>query len=159
MRLMCALVFAAVALMALPSRSPAKDNKLPADVMDILSKADQIELLSLDPNSDGDKSKDAFHEYKVLGKTAVKDTEARKKLVESLTKGMEGEIRPAKCFNPRHGIRATHDGKTVELVICFECHQFGLYSGAGEVTGFLVDKSPEPAFDKVLKDAGIPKAK
>ena len=159
MRLMCTLVFAGAALMAVPSRSPAKDNKLPADVVDILSKAEQFELLSLDPNSEGDKSKDAFHEYKVLGKTAVKDAEARKKLIESLTKGMEGEIRPAKCFNPRHGIRATHDGKTVDLVICFECHQFGLFSGAGEVTGFLVDKSPEPAFDKVLKDAGIPKAK
>src|SRR5262249_37765355 len=102
MRLMCALVFAAAALMAVPSRSPAKDNKLPPEVVDILSKAEQIELLSLDPKSEGDKSKDAFHEYKVLGKTAVKDAEARKKLIESLTKGMEGEIHPAKCFNPRH---------------------------------------------------------
>jgi hypothetical protein len=157
--MLCALVFAAAALMAVPSRSPAKDNKLPTEVLDILSKAEQFELLSLNPNSEGDQSKDAFHGYKALGKTVVKNAEARKHLTESLIKGMEGDIDPAKCFNPRHGIRATHDGKTVELVMCFECHQFKVFTGPGHVSGFLVDKSPEPAFDKILKDAGIPKAK
>jgi len=152
----CAL---ATAFLFVASAVRAEENKLPADAVNILVKAEQFELLSLDPNSEGDKSKDAFHGYKVLGKTEVKEAGARKKLVESLAKGMEGEIHPAKCFNPRHGISATHDGKSVHLVICFECHQFRAYTDPCKSTLFLVDKAPEPAFDKILKDAGIPKAK
>jgi hypothetical protein len=136
------------------------ENKLPADAQTILDKAEQIELLSIDPQrSDKDGPKDAFHGHKVLGKTTVKG-DARKELVEAFVKGMEGKIDPAKCFNPRHGIRATHEGKTVDLVICFECAQFEVYLGTDEkAKHLLVNKSPEPAFDKVLKDAGIPKAK
>jgi len=80
--------------------------------------------------------------------------------VGALLKAMEGDIQPAKCFDPRHGIRATHEGKTVELVICFQCAQFNVYVGAdGEGKHLLIGKGPEPALDKVLKDAGIPKAK
>jgi hypothetical protein len=95
----------------------------------------------------------------VLGKTMVK-ADTRKQLVETFLKGMEGKIDPAKCFDPRHGIRATHGGKTVELVICFHCSQFILYVGSAEKGPLLlVNKSPEASFDKVLKDADIPKAK
>ena len=76
---------------------------------------------------------------------------------------MKGDIIEKKCFNPRHGIRATHDGKTVELVICFECSSFDIYSGSeGSVEKtkhLLVGKSPEATFNKVLKDAGSGKPK
>ncbi|HLW65757.1 MAG TPA: hypothetical protein VKS79_10595 [Gemmataceae bacterium] len=159
MRSIPAVTIVGAVLAAASPPATAKDNKLPDEVVNVLANAETFELLSLDPDSRVDTSKDAFHGYKVLGKTSVKEADARQKLVDSLAKGMEGEIRPAKCFNPRHGIRATHDGKTVELVICFECHQFKVFTGPGKVSGLLVDKSPEPAFDKILKDAGIPKAK
>ena len=134
------------------------DNKLPEDVAKILAKAEQIELLSLDPDK-RKEAKDSFHGYKVLGKTALKDAETRKKLVEAFTKGTEGEITPALCFIPRHGLRITHDGKTAELVICFQCAQFHVYDSTGKLTSLLINKTPEPMFDQLLKDAGIPKAK
>jgi hypothetical protein len=135
------------------------DNKLPEEARTVLEKAETLELLSLDPVPPKEKPADGFHGYKVLGKTTVKG-DVRKELVGAFLKGMEGDIQPAKCFDPRHGIRATHDGKTFEVVICFECAQFKVYMGAdGEGKGLLIGKGPEPAFDKVLRDAGIPKAK
>lgn len=141
------------------SAARCEENQLPAAARTILQKAAQFELLSLDPAPEKDKSRLGFHGYRVLGKTAVKDV-VQKKLVEAFLKGTEGDIAPAKCFDPRHGIRATHDGKTVELVICFECSQFKLYVGSEEADeALLVGKTPEPVFDKVLKDAGIPKAR
>ena len=135
------------------------DNKLPEEARNVLEKAGQWEVLSLDPVQPKEKPADGFHGYKVLGKTTVKG-DVQKELVAALLKGMEGDIKPAKCFDPRHGIRATHEGKTVELVICFQCAQFNVYVGAdGEGKHLLIGKGPEPALDKVLKDAGIPKAK
>jgi hypothetical protein len=31
--------------------------------------------------------------------------------------------RRLKCFDPRHGIRVTRGGVTVDFVICFQCFQ------------------------------------
>src|SRR5262249_56401493 len=83
-------------------------------------KAKELELYSLARSERG--VKDGFHGWKVLGSTTVKDAETVKKLAAAFKKGVEennGIV--AACFNPRHGIRLTHDGKTVDLVICFEC--------------------------------------
>jgi hypothetical protein len=139
--------------------SAEKESKIPDDVKAVLDKADSFELLSLDPSVDRETVKDGFHGWKVLGKTAVKDADVRKQLVAALAKGAaenKGEV--AKCFNPRHGIRATQDKKTVEMVICFECLQAHVYIDKSDknTAGFLTNKSPQPAFDKVLKDAGVP---
>ena len=46
----------------------------------------------------------------------------QKQLLDALYKGIaDSDGNGAKCFDPRHGIRASVDGKTVDLVICFEC--------------------------------------
>ena len=95
---------------------------------------------------------------------AVKEADARKNLVAAFEKGVaDNKGIAAKCFNPRHGIRVTQDGKTADFVICFECSQFDVYSGPeGKVEKgkhLLVGKSPEATFNKVLKDAGSGKPK
>jgi hypothetical protein len=61
---------------------------------------------------------------------------------------------PARCFIPRHGIRATHDGKTVELVICFECSQLWVHQGDAK-DWMTIGKEPQSVFDKLLTEAGI----
>ena len=152
-----ALSMAGICLFAFPAAG--EDNVLPEDVLRILLRAEQLELLSLLPEPEKTKPKDHFHGYTVLGKTAIKDAAGRKNLVASFTKGMQGEINPAKCFEPRHGIRATLDGKTVGLVICFACSQFYVHDASGKSTKYLVNATPEPLFDKVQKDAGIQKVK
>lgn len=136
-----------------------QDNKLPDVAKNILEKAGQLELLSIDPRTEKEAPKGGFHGYKVLGRTTLKG-EAQKKVVAALLKGMEGKIDPAKCFDPRHGIAATHEGNSVELVICFECSQLYVHvtseKGAKKL---LIGNGPEPLLDKILKDAGIPRAK
>jgi hypothetical protein len=141
------------------SADKEKSNKIPDKARAILEKAEQIELLSIDPERPKENPKDDFHGWKVLGKTVVKDAEVRKKLVAAFQKGVEenkGEA--ALCFNPRHGIRASHDGKTADFLICFECFHGHTYVGEKEIEGFLTTDSPEAVFDKVLKDAMVPLA-
>jgi hypothetical protein len=159
MKLAFAGLFAVVVVVLVAGPAVSADNKLPESALKVLQSATEFELYSID-FAHTDKEKTGFHNMKVAGKTTVKDADTRKKLVTEFVKGLEGEINPARCFNPRHGIRATYDGKTVDLVICFECAQFKLYEGKdAEPKTLLIGKGPEPAFDKVLRDAGVPKPK
>jgi hypothetical protein len=132
------------------------ENKLPAAVREALEKAEGMTLLSLDPDEKaGVDAPVQFHGWKVLGKTEVKDKAARAKLVAALVEGASKKgLEPAKCFNPRHGLHLTYKGKSVDLVICFECAQVRVH-GAG-ADRFLIARSPQPALDKILKDAGVP---
>lgn len=146
-------------------------NAMPAEAQAILEKATPYELLSLEPSgSDDDEDKDKkvekFHGWRVLGKTAVKEADARKTVLTALVKGMaENDGSAAKCFNPRHGLRAVHDKKTVDLVICFECLQVEVYVDgkqvhpAGARGPFLTSESPQPTLDMLLKDAKVPLAR
>src|SRR5262249_25736189 len=110
-----------------------KENRLSAETKAILEKAEHFELLSLDPAVEGVKGEEGFHGWKILGKTAVKDAAVRKQIVTALDKGIaESDGNGAKCFDPRHGIRAQHDGKTVDLVICFECGWIYVFHGDKE---------------------------
>ena len=126
-RLYVLVAFASIITLGIAANGA--DN-IPDEPRAILDKAEQIELLSLDPVPSIEKLKDGFHGWKVLGKTAVKDAEVRKKLVAAFKKGVaDNDGMAAFCFNPRHGIRAIHDGKTVDFVICFECFQVQSYVG------------------------------
>lgn len=138
-------------------------KKLPEEAQAVLAKGETFELLSLHPQRDsqpGEKpDPKAFHGYKILGKIAIKEAAVRKQLLEALDKGMREKVQPARCFIPRHGIHAVQDGKTVDLVICFECHQIHVFVNGKREPVVLVGKSAEPTLDKLLKEAGIPKAK
>src|SRR5262249_9672798 len=107
--------------------------------------------------------------FKLLDRAAVKDAAMRKNLVEALTKGMaEDKIRPAKCFNPRHGIHVVQRNgkdsvKVVDIVICFECSQLRVYTQSTQGKdksekrhNYLIGHGPEPAFDKAIKDLKLP---
>jgi hypothetical protein len=151
------VLFTLLALL-LASASVSADT-IPDELQTILEKGEQFELLSLSPGYRQVKPEDAFHGWKVLGKTTVKDTEARKKLVAAFKKGVEenkGIV--AACFNPRHGIRVTQDGKTTDFVVCFECAQVQVFAGDKQEKGLLITNSPPSVFDSVLKEANVPLA-
>jgi hypothetical protein len=92
----------------------------------------------------------------VHGKTTLK-AEDRTTILAALEKGIKDAPKfAATCLRPRHGIRATHDGKTVELVICFECFAILIYVDAKFERNPKVTGAPQAAFDKVLKAAKVP---
>jgi hypothetical protein len=136
-------------------------NDLAPEVRAVLDKAVTVELLSLDPigidKIDDVPEKDRFHGYRVLGRTTLKDAEQRKAVLGALDKGIkdsDGQV--ARCFNPRHGIRASADGKTVDVVICFECLSMQAYLDGKRNGGALTTRGPQPVFDRTLRDAGVP---
>jgi hypothetical protein len=148
----------AIALLAGCADPPAP-SKLPERARAALEAPDHFELLSLDPAGPRDGHPDDFHGWKVLGRTPVEAAETRAELMAALEQGArENTGTAAGCFNPRHGIRATRGGQTADLVICFECFQVQVYAGDTRDGGFLTTRSPQPVFDQVLRDAGLPLA-
>jgi len=137
----------------------SKSKPLPSNVSSFLQEADQIELLSLDPKQSGNGDlEDGFHGWKVLGKTAIDNADAKKSVISALERGYAEGSNPAKCFWPRHGIHASHNGKTVDILICFECKQFLIYLDNQEGEYLLISASPEPVLDKALTEANVPLA-
>jgi hypothetical protein len=150
-----------VLVLTLPGTARADDKPSSKDLKALFEKAEAIDLYSLDPGADMKEPADAkqgFHGWKVLGKTTIKEAKTRKKVVAVMYQGLEAsDGTAAKCFNPRHGIRVTADGKTVDVVICFECLQMQFYVGQAMKTETTTD-TPEKVFDEVLRDAGVPLA-
>jgi hypothetical protein len=138
-------------------------NRIPEVVDRLFEKAETFELYSLDPDfkfaREGKDAggKDAFHGWKVLGKTEVKGEKERQRLADALRLGAEDNFgMVAACFIPRHGIRLKGGGKTVDVVICFQCLSAEVYVDDKRDKGFLTTGDPQPAFDTVLKAAGVP---
>jgi GH18 family chitinase len=120
----------------------------------VLDKADEITLYSLNPDKKEKKPDTGLQGWQVLGQTTLSG-EDKKAIVKALNKAIaasDGSV--AGCFNPRHGIKATHGGKTVELVICFECLSISGWTD-GERFSTLTSRQAEEAFNKVLKDKGV----
>ncbi len=116
------------------------DNKIP--------NAEQIELASLQP--------EGVVKWTELGKTIIKDAKLVKKVVAEFKKGIDDSIGlGAACFNPRHRLKATYKGKTIELVICFECLQVQCILDGKDQKILYISSSPQKLFDKILKDAGV----
>jgi hypothetical protein len=136
---------------------------LPPQTRQVLDNGPQFILYSLDPQSRGMKPADLkgkpiFHQYIILGQTPLKNAQTRADVLSALYKGIRtNKGGAAKCFNPRHGIRAVQGNQTVDLVICFECRQIKIYDGNGQHNA-STESSPQPVFDRVLSQARVPLA-
>ncbi len=98
--------------------------------------------------------KKTFHGYLILGSTEVKG-QKKMELLGKLYTAIAANADPAKCFLPRHGIRATDGERSVDLVICFQCRQIQSYVN-GREGGGLVSDAPQKYFDEVLRQARVP---
>ena len=138
--------------------SSVGSKTIPADAKTLLEQAERFELYSLDPDPSkrDESSPNAFQRWKVLGSTTILNADTRKALVTALKKGVEeNQGMVAACFNPRHGIRVTKGDKTADFVICFECYRAQVYFEKEKAQGFLVTRSPEPEFNRVLSTTAL----
>ena len=144
---------------SLPAILASCSAKFPEEIRAFLEEGERFELLSLSP-ARGAKGGDNFHDWHVLGRMTVTDSDTRRKIVAAFKNGIEGsDGAVAACFNPRHGIRAIRNGRTADFVICFECLQTRMYVDDKQKELVTTTRSPEPVFDGALKAAGLPLAR
>lgn len=132
-------------------------KELPPAAKTVLDRAAQIELLSLDPESGGEAPEaKRFHRNRILGSTVLAG-KRKQQAVAVIERGINATSIKMECFNPRHGIRATHENKTVELIICFECHQVVVAIG-NETSTLLITWKGQAELDALLSAANVPLA-
>jgi hypothetical protein len=137
------------------------ENKLPDPVAKALEKADSVELYSLTGERADKDNESSWRGWKSLGKATLTKAADKKAVSTTVAKGIAEADGGARCFVPRHGLRATHGGKTYELVICFECSWVYVYTDGGDKPDvFMTSGTPQKALDKFLTDAKVklPKA-
>jgi hypothetical protein len=125
---------------------------------------DRLILYSLDGMPDEHRlaeAKEFLYHFPVLGKVEVTDSRQRRELLAAVRRAIRKAPEPAKCFWPRHAIRAVKGGMTVDVVVCFQCRTYDVSRAQETLSGatLTIAPDPEPLFDKILADAGVPLAK
>lgn len=104
------------------------------------------------------KSAETFRDYPVFGKVEILDPAKRKEIITRLKAAVRqgNNDKMAKCFWPRHGIRAVENGQTVDYVICFECNRFEEFVNEEKLRHKAIGYTDASVFNDPLKDAGVP---
>jgi hypothetical protein len=127
----------------------------PQGTRDIFEHSDKFELLSLDPRL-GYDGRDAFHGFRILGRTTIADDRTRRELIRHYYDGLADTGFSAACFNPRHGIRATRRRRILDIAICFSCWHVAVYAPNAKEPAYVhLGKSPKSTFDNALQVRGI----
>jgi hypothetical protein len=140
------------------NREPAATLTLRDEIYAATRDAESFEIYSLQPGvREGetlDSYPDVFHGWPQLGKAGISIESWKKPVLMGMHRALYTPSEPATCFNPRHGLRVIQNGKAMECVICFECHQMRVYREGQEDHEFLVIGSGQEEFDQVLRLAG-----
>lgn len=144
--------------------SSAEENQLPPEALRALRGARSLELFALDPTplmqGAVPPEKGVFHEYPILGRAVLSDAVQAKALGELVLRGIrESDGTAAACFNPRHGIRVSQDGRTLDFVICYECLSLSVHGdllgSAGPRLGLLTAQRVESGVSAIFEGAGL----
>jgi hypothetical protein len=126
-----------------------------AAIQAFLENADQVEAFRLNPKKakqPEQKGGAFFHSYKVLRHVQVKKVDDRKAIAKALGAALHwNPLRQALCFNPRHGVRASHGGRSLDLVICLECSIIYLYEADKFQDNLTVTAKTCEPLDRVLR--------
>lgn len=130
-----------------------------------VARAETWTLFTFEPTSDPTRHVGAerLHGFPIRGRVELDDDGTRRRLSRSLNRGFAENghwwtgTMTALCFRPRHGIRAVVDGRTVDVLICFECLKAYVYDDAKEGPPQIVylSETPRPTFNAIFRDLGL----
>lgn len=126
------------------------DSTLPPNVRAILEKAETLEVLGL--SSEDQYGISWFPDLKVSLPIGNERTE----LLDSFFFDASAGPNPSACFIPRHGFKATYKGKTVEVIICYQCHLFVVKGDLGKFNGgvYKDGSAAHHLFENLLRTRG-----
>jgi hypothetical protein len=143
-------------------------QSVPEPVKSALEKTNGIELTSLHPYQPatlgGEKQDWIYYERRSLGGIQVTDPTTIRFLLAALNEGLgdydNEEPGPSECYDPRHRIRVMHQGKTINLDICFSCGIVAVYVDGklDKQQDFYTYERAQQVFDAFLTAGKIPLA-
>lgn len=118
-----------------------------------LNRTDQFEIYELEPSDADYSGKSGFHGFTILKRANVDDSGAQRAIAEIVNRGVRMGGQQARCFNPRHGIHATGSGRTVDLVICYQCSSIIVHENGQSTT--LITGDVQGDLDAAFESAGL----
>ena len=109
----------------------------------------------------GEKYEDGYFggEWRSLGHVEITGKKTKSALLAAFYDGIAQSTGQPLCFEPRHGLRAIRNGKTVDFVICFHCVQMQVFDGTTENPPYVgISNSPKKFFNDLLQQDGVPLA-
>lgn len=153
------VIAAAVGLWAWSPWDSDPASVLPEDPDELILYSVHGTLYSL-PHEERERLRqgEMLYGYPLLGKVAITDPGKRRDVLAAVRADLRGEGVSARCFRPRHVLRAVAGGRTVDLLICYECGNYKLYQDGELVRSRLqlTGTSAAPVLNAVLTDAGVP---
>lgn len=132
-------------------------RKIPDSIHEAIRHAD-IEFLSLSPKEHPDNPHaEQFRGFEILGSMKVPNRSTRIAMINALDNAVgKNELTDARCFWPRHGIRCSHNGDQIELIVCFECAPLIIYVNDELILKTEVGISPKALYDQILLSKKLP---
>ncbi len=142
-------------------------NVLSPETAWIFERPEQFTLLSLRPFAElrrwskgktnapvTPSSLEQFHEHEVLGKASITNRTEQLELYGAITNGLralEGNRFPN--FDPRYAVRIQREGKTVDLILSFECRT--AEEVLGEKRELTISSAPAEVFKRAFDRHGL----
>ncbi|HRH42447.1 MAG TPA: hypothetical protein PKY82_12540 [Pyrinomonadaceae bacterium] len=131
------------------------NESLSPQAREVLENAEKFEVLA-EVNEDRKSDRDilTFEPNRIA---KIINENDKKEILESFYFDASREDPPASCYEPHHGLRATYQGKTVEIEICFSCSRFEVKSPFGNFEGTITRENPrsEKVLEKIIRTQGI----
>ena len=87
-------------------------------------------------------------------------------MINALASSVRNGFDTALCHNPRHGLYIQNDDFTIDVSICFECHNIYLFGPSSDVDNLgpfagyqgaiSITDDPMSLFNAALKKHGVP---
>jgi hypothetical protein len=126
---------------------------------------DEVTLFSIDgselfnpANRDKPNGREWLYGWPVLGEVRIADRDLRRRVVRAVKKDLTSTPREQLlCFRPRHMLRVVEGGRTIDVLICFQCGNHEVYvDGKPPSSTDSSDKSSQELLNKILTEAGVP---
>jgi hypothetical protein len=129
--------------------------QLPPGTVELLERADAMEVLALGEwSDDGASTEPSVYGRPVVGRASVPYDE-QPRVARALYRAMGDAYGVMLCFDPHHAIRLRRGREILEIVICFHCLQMTV--GAGSERFLAIAPGPlRPVLDELLeREAGL----
>lgn len=131
------------------------DESLPLQVREILEKAENFEVLAEVRGKDEYDGEGTTFEPNRIAE--ITDEDDKKEILETFYKDASTKDSPANCYEPHHSIRATYQGKTIKVEICFSCAKFYVKSEFGNFEGTIVreNRKSENLLNQIIESKSV----
>jgi hypothetical protein len=129
------------------------DESVPLEARRILEAAESFEVFA---EINKDETSETDSRTFVPNRVAkIRTAQQKKDILEAFYFDAAHEDAPAVCYEPHHSLKATANGKTVEIEICYDCSRFEVKGLSTRFWGTIVreNRKSEDLLTRIIQES------